>query len=84
MLPALEKNTAVIAYGEDDALVPPSVARVKFPNAIFVAGANHTNLAAASPVVNLAAEMFELHTAPEAEMKISPRRRSMLGSEAKD
>lgn len=84
MFPAVEKTTAVIAYGEDDALVPPSAAREMFPNAIFVAGANHTNLAATSPMVNLAAEMFELHPAPEAEIKISPTRRSMLGSEAKD
>lgn len=84
VLPVTVEVKAVIAYGEEDALIPPSAARSKFPAAIIVAGANHSNLGASEAVLNLVTEMFELHPIAMPAVEMKPARRRVIGSEAKD
>lgn len=56
-------GNALIVYGDEDGLISVAEARARFPQAIFVAGARHFDLAAHPPVQRLACELFGLPVA---------------------
>jgi hypothetical protein len=56
--------SACIVYGDEDTLISPATARHIYPSALLVAGARHFTLARMAATKRLAADLFDLRTAP--------------------
>lgn len=52
--------TACVVYGDEDALIPPSLARRMYPSALMVAGARHFTLGRTPATKRLALDLFQL------------------------